>query len=419
MIPVLTCDTLPDELKKAVYLDHMDDDRLSQSVREIVRQVRYEGDQALKALAERFGDPHPKKLMLDDPEVKAAIDRIPSETKTVLTRAAENIRCFAQAIMDQCRPVSLDRDGFQVGMDYKPVSRVACYVPGGRYPLPSTALMTAMTARVAGVEDIWILSPVLKDEVLYAGSLSGVSGFYQLGGAQAVAAVAFGTASIDPVDMIVGPGNAYVTEAKRQLQGIIGIDMLAGPSEVAIIADNGANPHWLALDMLAQAEHDPNARAYLFTNSSDLAHQVKDWIERLKQDMALPEFLRESMDHSAIYVFPSLEHCVDASNVLAPEHLELQVSDPVALKSKLTHYGALFMGYAATVPFGDYMAGPNHTLPTGRTARFAGGLTPLTFLRPQSWIKPGSAITSLAEDTYQFATLEGLVAHAQAAKARL
>lgn len=418
MISIYSGQKAQDLLTGLTQPSALSDHSVESAVRQVVTHVRDGGDGALRELAQRFGDPVPEDFLISASEIEAAVSRVPIETRQVLEQAAENIRFFAQSVKDGISSVYLDRGDFLTGLDFRPVECVACYVPGGRYPLPSTALMTAITAQVAGVHDVCIVSPSLRDEIVYAGTLAGVKRFYRLGGAQAVAAMALGTESIPRVDMVVGPGNAYVTEAKRQLQGMIGIDMLAGPSEVGIIADDGANPHWVALDLLAQAEHDPEARAYLFTNSADLAAQVVVQIEAALKELNLPDFMRRSLEASGIFVLPSLDACVEACNQIAPEHLELQVADPMALKLKLRHYGALFMGYETTVPHGDYMAGPNHTLPTGRTARFCGSLTPLTFLRPQSWLEVKPEGKDLSQATGKFAELEGLTAHAQAARLR-
>ena len=332
-----------------------------------------DGDAGLVAIAKRLGDKIPQKILLDDTAVAAIEGRLTEETKTVLRTAAANIKKFGLAVVSAVKNVALDFGEYEAGFELRPVKRVACYIPGGRYPLPSTALMTAVTARVAGVQDVCIVSPKLGDEILYAGLLAGVTEYHQIGGAQAVAAMALGTVSIDAVDMIVGPGNAYVTEAKRQLYGRVGIDMLAGPSEVAIIADDGARAKWLALDLLAQAEHDPDSRVYLLTDSTSLAQDVAaafpSLIDSLKD---LPDYIGDVLASSAIVVLPNLAQCARVSNLIAPEHLELQVANPRELKQLVTNYGALFMGYTATVPFGDYVAGPNHTLPTNRSARFAG-----------------------------------------------
>lgn len=397
-----------------------DNAAIRETVQTILEQVRMDGDAALCRLCQQFGDPVLDGFALSSSQIHSAVEEVSAETQELLHRAANNIRAFGEAVMQSVQPTRLAHDGFSVGLDWRSVERVACYVPGGRYPLPSTALMTAITAQVAGVPEICIVSPDLQPATVYAGTLAGVTRFYGLGGAQAVAAMAYGTVSIPAVDMLVGPGNGYVTEAKRQLQGIIGIDMLAGPSEVAIIADVQAKPEWVAWDLLAQAEHDPNARAYLFTDSSTLAEQTQQALQIIiQQHTDLPAYLRETPDWGGIFVLPSIPQCIDSVNALAPEHLELLVADPLPLKAHLKHYGTLFMGYYTPVPVGDYMAGPNHTLPTGRTARFSGALSPMTFLRPQGWIQSSANASGLLMDTQNFARLEGLTAHAWSAASRL
>jgi len=388
-----------EEIKKAIS-KKTSDKKLSLTVSEIIESVRKDGDAALIKLARRFEEPTPEKIILTDEDVRKAVNRVSSESRQVIERAAENIRAFAGAVVKSIQPVRLERDCYIVGMDYRPVASVGCYVPSGRYPLPSSALMTAITAKAAGVKNIAIASPKMPDEVIYAGIIAGATRFYKIGGAQAIAALAFGTKSISPVDLIVGPGNAYVTEAKRQLAGIVGIDMLAGPSEVVIIADEGANPEWLATEMRAQAEHDPLTGAWLLTDSNELAKKMGDKTLR-------------------ILVLKDFDECALASDMLAPEHLVLAVKDPGSLKAKLKNYGALFMGNEATVVFGDYMSGPNHTLPTGTTARFSEGLNPRTFLRAQSWFAPKGDVSSLAKDTFKFAQIEGLYYHAEAARLRI
>lgn len=440
------------DLSKFKTDDADNESKLEASVREIINTIRERGDAGVLSVARRLGDLVPNygadngsstttgsSLNTDDgftttgganstletnpfrlPEdrIAAALETTDKSVLSTLELAAKRIRTFAQAIVDSITPVSVDCGDFQTGIDYRPVRRAACYVPAGRYPLPSTALMTAVTAQVAGVEEIVIVSPQLRNEIIAAGTMAGVNEFYQIGGAQAVAAMTFGTETIQPVDMIVGPGNAYVTEAKRQLQGAVGIDMLAGPSEICIIADDSANPEWLSLDLLSQAEHDPDARAYLLTTSAGIADQVSKLITLDVKKLGLPEFLRESLAASAIVVLNSIDDCCAAANQIAPEHLLLAVDQPDLLKSNVTSYGALFMGRGCTVAFGDYMAGPNHTLPTNRSAKFQGCLSPLTFLRPQSWIKVSNKAPGLAAETASFANIEGLTAHAAAASAR-
>lgn len=385
----------------------------------IISAVREGGDAALERIAADLKDRPPRRFMLGAEEAAALCRRLPLSSKEVIAAAAGNISKFAEGIMNSLQSVTVDYGAYQAGFEFRPVERAACYVPGGRYPLPSTALMTSLTARAAGVRDICIVSPLLCDEVLYAGYLAGVEEFIELGGAQAVSALAFGTASIGAADVIVGPGNAYVTEAKRQLFGQVGMDTLAGPSEVVIIADSQAKAEWVALDLLAQAEHDPEARVYLFTDCADFAETVNEALTASLKDLHLPDFVPAVLSESAIVVLDSLLSCARLSNFVAPEHLELHVQEPESLKENLTSYGALFMGNYAAVPFGDYMAGPNHTLPTNRAARYAGGLSPLTFLRGQSWMKVPDQAPGLAAGTAAFAGLEGLVAHRQAALARL
>lgn len=416
MIPILCGD---EALNFKPIHDEENESEIENRVKEIIASVRKDKDKALRHWAKKLNDKVNDNWLLDSDSIDAACKRLPQESKDVLEIAANRIQKYATAVMELIKPVTVDNETFQTGMDFKPVSRVACYVPSGRYPLPSTALMTAMTARVAGVKEICICTPSVCDEIIYAATLCGVSEIYQIGGAQAAAAVAFGTETVKRADMLVGPGNAYVTEAKRQLQGQIGIDMLAGPSEIAIIADSGANPKWLALDLLSQAEHDPGARAYLFTDNSEIAEATAKEIELSLDKLELPEFVRNSIKFNSILVLPTLSKCVDKANELAPEHLQLQVKDPDSLKSGLLNYGALFMGYYASVPHGDYMAGPNHTLPTGGAARYSGALNPLVFLRAQSWMKSSDKADHLGRETAQFAKLEGLTAHAAAALCRI
>jgi histidinol dehydrogenase len=377
----------------------------------------------------------------------------------VIERAARNIEGFARAVAKSAKPVRLAKGGVRTGLDWRPVGRAGCYVPAGRHPLPSTALMTALAARAAGVPEIVIACPRPVPEIVFAGTLVGVERFFRIGGAQAVAAMALGTESVPRADVIAGPGNAYVAEAKRQLQGEAGFDLIAGPSEVAVVADASARPDWVALDLLAQAEHDPDARAWLLTDSLALARDAAAEVGRLAESLDLPPFVRgavagappesgegrdskggkgkggsparrdarnpkletrnpELFPSIAILALGSLAECAEASNLFAPEHLALHLRDLEAWKPRFRHYGAMFLGGESSVAFGDYMAGPNHTLPTGRCARFQGGLTPYAFLRPQAWTRMGKGAKRFAADTGAFADLEGLVAHAAAARAR-
>jgi histidinol dehydrogenase len=390
---------------------------LGVAVSAIIERVRRGGDVALAELASSYGDSAPRLISVE--ERRELAGGLSPDLYGVLRRAADNIEAFALAVMGGVQPVAIETPELRAGMDLRPVSRVACYAPGGRHPLPSTVLMTGMAARAAGVPSIDVVCPSSHPAILAAAEMVGARKVYQMGGAQAVAALAYGTDTVDRVDMVVGPGNAFVTEAKRQLQGVIGIDMLAGPSEVAIVADEGADPRWLALDLLAQAEHDLDARVVLLTWVSALASRVRDEITAALGAGGYPDFLTRSLESSVLLVLEDKLACLQACDLLAPEHLHLALADAGDCKEKLSHYGGLFLGYGTTVPFGDYVAGPNHTLPTGRTARFSGGLSPLTFLRPQCWLQTVGDLHRIASDTAVFADMEGLSGHAAAARARL
>lgn len=392
----------------------LQDDSIAETVGAVIDGVKNEGDQALLRLARRFGDP--EQIELSSSEVEQICEQLDPDTKALLDRAAARIKRFAEAVMAGLKPVTVEGEGYKVGQRYQPIERVGCYAPGGRYPLPSTALMTTIPARVAGVETVSLTCPSPHPAVLYAGTLAQVDHFYCVGGAQAVAALAFGTDTIKPVDMVVGPGNAFVTEAKRQLQGVIGIDMLAGPSEVALIADDSADPEWVALDLLAQAEHDPMAKVCLLTPSEKLAQDVLREIGQ-NQDPK-PDFIDESLSRGALLVLADLKECIQASERFAAEHLQVYSEEPSLIEA-LKDYGALFLGPHSAVALGDYGSGPNHTLPTGRAARFSSGLSPLTYLRTQSWLQATADAQELFRDTTEFAELEGLHLHAASARARV
>lgn len=393
--------------------------KVEAGVKEVITRVKSDGDAALDYFARKFGDQVRESFLVTQSELKALAEQCTPEAKEVIERAAASIREFAEGMQENFRPVVQKRSGYSIGLDFVPIEKAACYVPGGRFPLPSTALMTVIPARVAGVKEVFVVSPSLTPEVAFAALVAGADSFYCLGGAQAVAAFAFGTETIPRADIIVGPGNAWVTEAKKQLQGQVGIDMLAGPSEVAIIADESASSDLVTLDILAQAEHDPDARAWLLTDSEKLALEVQQKIPAAVARLKLPDFVKESLQASAVFLLKDLNECVDYSNLLAPEHLHINTAEDARLRESLKHFGSLFIGANCTVPFGDYLAGPNHTLPTGSSARFSSGLSPLTFMRTQTWTRAEGDVAKLAADVNTFARLEGLLAHAAAAEGRI
>ena len=395
------------------------------TVQAIIESVRANGDTALFELAQRFGDAlRPNEpIKLDDATIEAACQRIPEERRMVLDEAMRNINAFCGLMMESL-PVATPVEhrhssGYQCGFRLRPVENVACYVPAGRYPLVSSAMMTSLTAASAGVRHRIMLCANPADEILYVAKQSGVHAVYRVGGAQALAAVAYGTEQIPKMDMVVGPGNRFVNEAKRQLIGTIGIDMLAGPSEVLLIADETTDPAFLASDLVAQAEHDPDARCILLTPSLALAQAIEAEVTPILTLLDLPSFVAESsLAKSAIVVLESIEACIELSNRLAPEHLHLHGQAVISQQARLVHYGSLFVGSYATVAHGDYCAGPNHTLPTNGSARFSSSLSPLAFLRVQNTLTVAEPNPYLNELTAHLANMESLSGHAYSALLR-
>jgi len=403
------------------------DPGIHQQVAEILAAVRDKGDAALVELTERFDGVRlePRDLRVTAAEHEAAERLVTEATVAALSYAAARIEAFHRASLPRSWSMT-DAAGSRLGQDVRPLARVGIYVPGGRAAYPSTVLMTAIPARVAGVKEIVLVSPPAADgslapAVLVAARLAGVTEAYRVGGAQAIAALAYGTASIPRVDKIVGPGNVYVTLAKGRVFGEVGIDMLAGPSEVVVIADETADPAFAAADLLAQAEHDPMARAVLLTPSAGLADRVATEIER--QLAALPRRAIAASAlaaHGALVVTAGLEEAVEMANRLAPEHLELLVADPEALVPHVRHAGAVFLGAATPEVVGDYVAGPDHVLPTGGTARFASALGTEDFVKRLSVIQYSTrGLREAWPHLAELARVEGLEGHAAAARARI
>jgi histidinol dehydrogenase len=401
------------------------DAETTQAVQAIIQAVRTQGDASLYELAQRFGDTltEGSPIRIDNEAIEAACQRIPEEKRLMLDEAMRNIHAFCELMMEAL-PVGSPVEhrhpsGYQCGFRLRPVETVACYVPAGRYPLVSSAMMTSLTAQAAGVQHRVMLCANPADEILYVAQQAGIEAVYRVGGAQALAAVAFGTPQIPKMDMVVGPGNRFVNEAKRQLIGHIGIDMLAGPSEVLLIADETADPAFLASDLVAQAEHDPDARCILLTTSLAVAQAIEEQVAPILPLLELPDFVATaSLAKSAILVLESLESCIALSNQLAPEHLHLHGEAIVAQQERLLHYGSLFVGEHATVAHGDYCAGPNHTLPTNGSARFSSSLSPLAFLRVQNTLTVPESNPYLNELTAHLANMESLSGHAYSALLR-
>jgi len=388
----------------------------------IVDDVRERGETALRDHAERLGDVAPgEPLIRDTGDLRAAAAALCAADRDLIARTADRIRRFAEAQRHAITPLDTAIPGGRAGHTLAPVARAGCYAPGGRYPLPSSVLMTAVTARAAGVTSVWVASPRPSAVTLAAAAEAGADGVLAAGGAQAIAALAFGAGPVPSCDVVVGPGNRWVTAAKRLVAGDVGIDMLAGPSELVVLADDSTPADLVAADLLAQAEHDPDAVPILVTPSARLAEAVDEAIGQQLTGLSTASVAVQALTNGGVLLVQTLEAGVAACNLLAPEHLEVLVADPERLAPSLEHYGALFLGSQAAEVLGDYGAGPNHVLPTGGTARFAGGLSVLTFLRVRTWMQIDDlqAAAPLVADAIRLARLEGLEAHARAAAMRV
>ncbi len=388
----------------------------------IVEDVRRDGERALRAHSERLGDLRPgEALEIEPARMRRALAGLEPELRGALERSAERIRCFAEAQLGSLSEIEVAVPGGAAGHTVLPVERAGCYAPGGRFPLPSSVLMTVVPARVAGVESAWIASPRPAPVTLAAAAAAGADGLLVAGGAQAIAALAFGAGPAPACDLVVGPGNRWVTAAKQLVSGRVGIDMLAGPSELTVLADRDADPGLVAADLLAQAEHDADAVAILVTDSPALADAVERELSARLAELPTAAVARESLSRNgATVVAADVREAAEVCNLLAPEHLALHAADAGALSRRLRHCGAVFVGAGAAEVLGDYGAGPNHTLPTGGTARFGAGLSVLTFLRVRSWLRvdDSKAAEALAEDAAILARAEGLEAHARSAALR-
>ncbi|MCS6879413.1 MAG: histidinol dehydrogenase [Geminicoccaceae bacterium] len=397
-----------------------------EEVAAILARVRDQGDAALLEFTRRFDRLAlpPSELRIPPRRLAEARDRLDPELRAALELAAARIRAYHERQL----PADLDwRDelGVQLGLRWQPIEAVGLYVPGGTAAYPSSVLMNAIPARVAGCRRLVVTVPTpegkVNEAVLAAAAIAGVDEVYRVGGAQAIAALAFGTETIAPVDKIVGPGNLWVAEAKRQVFGRVGIDALAGPSEVVVVADDSADPAWVAADLLAQAEHDERAQAVLLTDDAHLAEAVAAEVERQLARLDRAAIARASWQaHGAILLLRTLEEAPALVDRLAPEHLQLCVREPAALAARVRRAGAIFLGHHTPEVIGDYVGGPNHVLPTGRSARFASGLSVFDFLTRTTLLGCSEeALRALAPSAIALARAEGLPAHARAVALRL
>jgi len=386
----------------------------------IVSDVRERGDAALLEHALRLGDlDHGAPLITTRVELESILADLPAAEREVLERTAGRIERFARVQRDTLRDLSTPVPGGSAGHTLAPVQSVGCYAPGGRYPLLSSLLMTAVPARVAGVNSIVAASPRPGPGMLAAAAIAGTEAVVSVGGAQAIAALAYGTKSIPASDVIVGPGNRWVTAAKQIVSADVKIDMLAGPSELVIVADDSSDPELVAADLLAQAEHDPDALPIVVTLDEELIDDVERELGRQLADLPSDETARQALARGYVAAVPDLETAALICNRLAPEHLQLMVADSGQWLDRLEHYGALFIGPRTAEAMGDYGLGPNHVLPTGGTARFTGGLSVITFLRIRTWLRIDRSLPEeVADDIEALARMEGLEAHARAAELR-
>jgi len=401
-----------------------------ETVKHILAQVRQHGDEAVLDCARRFDSPDmvQKHLRVTRKEFDHAFDAVGQDFIRSLNRAVDQISAFHQLQREKSW-FQTDRPGTILGQIVRPVDAVGVYVPGGKggkTPLVSSVLMGGIPAKIAGVKSVRMVTPPMADgtidpHLLVAAAAVGIDEIYKIGSAWAVAALAFGTETVPKVNVIVGPGNIYVTLAKKLLSGTVGIDMIAGPSEILVIADETARPEFAAADLLSQAEHDPMASSILVTPSGDLAEKVCAQVDKQLVELERRDIAAESLErYGAVLVVPDLETAFDISNHIAPEHLELQIKAPLEAIGKVENAGAVFMGHYTPEPVGDYIAGPNHVLPTAGTARFASALSVDHFIRKTSLIHYSQeAFNQEAQDIMCLANIEGLGAHANSIKVRL
>lgn len=407
-------------LKSLMNRSQLDYTKQLREVDEIINNVKKSGDSALFEYAEKFDNVDLSKsgLEVSEQEINEAYTMLDDETMAIIKRAAENIRTFHKNQL---------REGFKIDMGDSylaqriiPMQRAGVYVPGGRAAYPSSVLMNVIPAQIAGVNEIIMCTPPMKDGKIYymtlaAAKILGINKIYKAGGAQAIAAMAYGTETISKVNKIVGPGNIYVALAKKQVFGQVGIDMVAGPSEVLIIADSSANPKYIAADLLSQAEHDPMAAAILITTSENLAQKVSSEVDRQieKLEATKSNTLTSINENSGIIITESIEKAIEIANEIAPEHLEIAVDEPQKYIDMIINAGSVFLGHYSPEPLGDYFAGPNHVLPTSATAKFSSPLGVDDFIKRSSVIcYSKDKLKTVYQDIASFAKLEGLAAHA-------
>lgn len=413
------------DIRRITKRDQAESEDIRKAVEAILADIEQRGDAAVREYTKRFDGVDLDSFLVSPEEIDDAVDIVGPDFMAILEEAAANIRAYHERQVEQTW-IDTFRPGVRLGAKFTPIQRVGVYVPGGTAAYPSTVLMDTIPAHVAGVPSIAVFTPPAKDGsvnpyILAAAHVAGATEIYKVGGAHGIAAAAYGTESIPPVFKIVGPGNAYVAMAKRLVFGTVGIDMIAGPSEVGVLADHDANPVWVAADLLAQAEHDRRAAVFLVTPSAAFAGEVEAEVRRQLEELPRKDIAAESIEkHAKFFIVKDKDQAVDIMNLIAPEHLEIAFSDAETWAKKIVNAGAIFMGPYTTEPLGDYFAGPNHTLPTMGTAAFSSPLGVYDFVKRSSLLEyDKDAFTAVADKVMRFANVEGLQAHGLAVRRRI
>ena len=413
------------DIRRITKRDQAESEGIRKAVEAILADIEQRVDAAVREYTKRFDGVDLDSFLVSPEEIDHAVDIVGPDFMAILEEAAANIRAYHERQVEKTW-IDTFRPGVRLGAKFTPIQRVGVYVPGGTAAYPSTVLMDTIPAHVAGVPSIAVFTPPAKDGsvnpyILAAAHVAGATEIYKVGGAQGIAAAAYGTESIPPVFKIVGPGNAYVAMAKRLVFGTVGIDMIAGPSEVGVLADHDANPVWVAADLLAQAEHDRRAAVFLVTPSATFASEVEAEVRRQLEELPRKDIAAESIEkHAKFFIVKDKDQAVDIMNLIAPEHLEIAFSDAETWAKKIVNAGAIFMGPYTTEPLGDYFAGPNHTLPTMGTAAFSSPLGVYDFVKRSSLLEYNKkAFGAVADKVMRFANVEGLQAHGLAVRRRI
>ena len=424
MMEIIRLSKDQDYIERIMSRNNIASKEINKKVEEILVNVKIRKDKALVEYTERFDGVLLEEFLVSEKEIEKALNNIDQDLKEDLIRAKENIQRYHEEQLRSSYFIEEDED-ILLGQLIRPIEKVGVYVPGGRAAYPSTVLMNALPANIAGVKEIIMITPPnkegkIKDSLIVAASIAGVDKIYKIGGAQGIAALAFGTDTIPKVDKITGPGNIFVATAKKQLAGYVGIDMIAGPSEIMIIADKKANPRYIAADLISQAEHDEMAASILVTDWEPMAEQVLVELRSQVEHLERKDIIKKSLkDYGAIIITSSLKESIEIANEIAPEHLEILTEDPFKIYKDIKNAGAIFLGEYSPEPIGDYFAGPNHTLPTSSTSRFSSPLSVDDFIKKTSLIYYSrEALMKSKESIIRIAEEEGLTGHANSIKIR-